>query len=65
MYRSASGAGRSPSFSSRARMNASIGFRTQLAFFTRGSGGRFGFAYAQCSAYGAPCAIQRWMTRTS
>ena len=34
-------------------------------FFTRGKVGRFGFTYAQCSAYGAPCAIQRWMTRTS
>ncbi len=45
---SASGEGLSPSASSRARMNRSIGVRHQAAFFTEGSGGRCGGRNAQC-----------------
>src|ERR1051325_8783816 len=45
--RSASGAGFKPSFSKRARMNWSIGVRTQSRFLTSGRDGRTGALKAQ------------------
>ena len=52
---SASGDGFSPSFSSFARMNRSIGLRGQAASFTGGSSGALGGTNAQCVPHFAPC----------
>src|SRR5258708_618887 len=51
--RSASGDGASFSVSRRARMNASTGFETHLAWLTFGVGGRTGATQAQCFFVGA------------
>ena len=57
--RSASGAGASPSCSSRERMKRSSGCFTQPSCFTAGGVGRVGGMNDQCGWYSAPSAIQR------
>jgi hypothetical protein len=54
---SASGDGCRPSFSSRARMNASTGFRIHFAFFATGGAPRCGGMKAQWPCHSAPCSI--------
>ena len=63
--RSASGEGCRSSFSRRARIKVSIGFRTQRLFRTAGSAGRTGGLKLQWPSHLAPCPIQSRRVATS
>ena len=56
---SAGGLGARPSFSNPASTKASIGFFTQLAFFTGGTLTGFNGSKDQCCWYSAPSATHR------